>query len=208
MTPDEMLNRWLDHAGFDALDFGPKLIECYQGSYRRYHTLEHLGQVLDVVDELAEAAEDLKAVRYAAWFHDAVYVIGTASELSNEERSAQLAEAVLRKIGEPEELVREVARLVRLTERHKPAPDDRNGAVLCDADLAILGGDAEAYARYREQIRAEYRRIPEPDFRKGRAAILRDLLAQPRIYRTQPAFDRYEQAARANLAAEIAALEG
>jgi predicted metal-dependent HD superfamily phosphohydrolase len=79
--------------------------------------------------------------------------------------------------------------------------------VLCDADLAILGGDAEAYARYREQIRAEYHRIPEPDFRKGRAAILRDLLAQPRIYRTEPAFERYEQAARANLAAEISALE-
>jgi len=207
LTPDEMLNRWLDQAGFEALDFGPKLIECYQGSYRRYHTLEHLQHVLDVVDELAEAAEDLKAVRYAAWFHDAVYVIGADSEPSNEERSARLADAVLREIGEPEALVREVARLVRLTERHTPAPDDRNGAVLCDADLAILGGDAQAYARYREQIRAEYRQIPEPDFRKGRAAILRDLLAQPRIYRTQPAFERYEKAARANLAAEITALE-
>jgi len=207
LTPDEMLNRWLDHAGFEALDVGRKLIECYQGSYRRYHTLEHLEHVLDVVDELADAAADLKAVRYGAWFHDAVYVIGAASDLSNEERSARLAEAVLRKIGESEELVREVARLVRLTEQHTPAPGDRNGAVLCDADLAILGGDAEAYARYREQIRAEYRQVPEPDFRKGRAAILRDLLAQPRIYRTEPAFERYEEAARANLAAEITALE-
>lgn len=207
MTPDEMLDRWLDHAGLEALDFGPKLIECYQASARRYHTLEHLEHVLDVVDELAGAAADLKAVRYGAWFHDAVYVIGAASGPSNEERSAQLAEAVLGKIGEPEELVREVARLVRLTERHTPEPGDRNGAVLCDADLAILGSDTETYARYREQIRAEYRRIPEPDFRTGRAAILRDLLAQPRIYRTEPAFERYEEAARANLAAEIAALE-
>lgn len=207
MTPDEMLNRWLDHAGFAALDTGQALIERYQGSYRRYHTLEHLEHVLDVVDELADAAEDLKAVRYAAWFHDAVYVIGAASEPSNEERSAQLAEACLRKIGEPAELVREVARLVRLTERHTPEPDDRNGAVLCDADLAILGGTPQAYANYREQIRAEYHQIPEPDFRKGRAAILRDLLAQPRIYRTDLAFERYEEAARANLTAEIAALE-
>lgn len=207
MTPDEMLNRWLDHAGFDALETGQELIERYQGSYRRYHTLEHLEHMLDAIDELADAAEDLKAVRYAAWFHDAVYVIGAASEPSNEERSAQLAEASLRKIGEPAELVREVARLVRLTERHAPEPDDRNGAVLCDADLAILGDTPQAYAHYREQIRAEYRLIPEPDFRKGRAAILRDLLAQPRIYRTDLAFERYEEAARANLTAEIAALE-
>lgn len=207
MTPDEMLNRWLDHAGFDALETGQELIESYQGSYRRYHTLEHLEHMLDAIDELADAAEDLKAVRYAAWFHDAVYVIGAASEPSNEERSAQLAEASLREIGEPAELVREVARLVRLTERHAPEPDDRNGAVLCDADLAILGDTPQAYAHYREQIRAEYRLIPEPDFRKGRAAILRDLLAQPRIYRTDLAFERYEEAARANLTAEIAALE-
>lgn len=207
MTPDEMLERWLDLAGPGAPGFGSKLIESYQDPTRRYHTLEHVEHVLDVVDELADVADDLRAVRYAAWFHDAVYLIDTASELSNEERSAQLAEAVLPEIGEPAGMVREVARLVRLTARHAPAPGDRNGAVLCDADLAILGADAAAYARYREQIRAEYRRIPEPDFRKGRAAILRDLLSQPRLYRTDAAFERYEQTARANLAAEIAALE-
>src|SRR5215472_3820064 len=143
-----MLDRWLDHAGPDAIDVGPKLIDCYMGSHRRYHTLEHLKHVLDVVDELADAAEDLKAVRYAAWFHDAVYVIGAASGPSNEERSAQMAEAVLREIGEPDALTHEVARLVRLTEGHAPGPDDRNGAVLCDADLAILGSDAGTYARY------------------------------------------------------------
>lgn len=207
MTPDEMLERWLDHAGPGALGFGRKLIEDYLAPSRRYHTLEHVEHVLDVVDELADAADDVRAVRYAAWFHDAVYLIGTTPESSNEKRSAQLAEAVLTELGEPAELVREVARLVRLTERHSPAPVDRNGAVLCDADLAILGADTEAYARYREQIRAEYRRIPEPDFGKGRAAILRELLAQPRLYRTEAAFERYEEAARANLAAEIAALE-
>lgn len=207
MTANELLDRWLALAGSDALDFGPSLIDCYQEPHRRYHTLAHLEHMLDVVDELADAADDPKAVRYAAWFHDVVYEVGGAPQLSNEERSARTAESVLSKIGEPEELVREVARLVRLTERHAPDPGDRNGAVLCDADLAILGSDPEAYARYREQIRAEYRQIPEPDFRSGRAAILRDLLAQPRIYRTEAAHERYEAAARANLAAEIAALE-
>jgi len=204
-----LLERWVALAGDGAADCGRELIERYQDPSRQYHTVEHLAQVLDVVDELAESAVDARAVRYAAWFHDAVYSYGVDvdSQPANEECSAQLSESVLRTIGEPEALVREVARLVRLTEHHAPQPDDRNGAALCDADLAILGSDEVTYARYRNQIRAEYQQIPEPVFRSGRAKILRDLLALPRLFHTDVARDRYEAKARANLAAEIASLE-
>jgi predicted metal-dependent HD superfamily phosphohydrolase len=207
---DALLERWIALAGVGAADYGRELIERYQDPSRRYHTAEHLAQVLDVADELAEAATDARAVRYAAWFHDAVYSyeVDVDSQLSNEECSAQLAEAVLHTIGEPEALIREVARLVRLTEHHAPQPGDLNGAVLCDADLAILGSDEAAYARYRAQIRAEYQKIPEPVFRSGRAKILRDLLALPTLFHTDAARSRYEAAARANVTAEIASLDG
>jgi predicted metal-dependent HD superfamily phosphohydrolase len=208
---EALLERWIALAGVGAAGYGRELIERYQHPSRRYHTAEHLMQVLDVVDELAEgtADVDVRAVRYAAWFHDAVYSyeVDADSQLTNEERSAQLAESVLRTLGEPDDRVREVSRLIRLTERHAPQPDDRNGAVLCDADLAILGSDQAAYARYRVQIRAEYQQIPELVFRSGRAKILRELLALPRLFHTDAARSRYEAAARANVAAEIAALE-
>ena len=46
---------------------------------------------------------------------------------------------VLTGLAVPDALVGEVARLVRLTARHAPSADDRNGRVLCDADLAVLG---------------------------------------------------------------------
>jgi predicted metal-dependent HD superfamily phosphohydrolase len=204
-----LLERWIALAGVDSADYGRELIERYQDPSRRYHTAEHLAHVLDVVDELADAAADVRAVRYAAWFHDAVYSyeIDVDSEPSNEEYSAQLAESVLRTRGEPDAAVREVARLVRLTEHHAPRQDDRNGGVLCDADLAILGSDQVTYARYRTQIRAEYEQVLEPVFRSGRAKILRELLALPRLFHTDSAHDRYEDAARANVAAEIASLE-
>jgi predicted metal-dependent HD superfamily phosphohydrolase len=207
---EALLERWIALAGVGAADHGRELIERYQDPSRRYHTTEHLTHVLDVVEELAGAALDVRAVRYAAWFHDAVYSyeVDADSQPSNEECSAQLAESVLRTTGEPDTLVQEVARLVRLTEHHAPQPDDRNGAVLCDADLAILGSDPVAYARYRAQIRAEYRRIPEPVFRTGRVKILRELLALPTLFHTDAARSRYEAAARANLAEEIASLEG
>jgi predicted metal-dependent HD superfamily phosphohydrolase len=162
--------------------------------------------VLDGVDEFGDYADDVAAVRYAAWFHDAVYDGGEASA-DNEELSAQLAETDLPALGVPEARIAEVARLVRLTKGHAVADGDRNGAVLCDADLAVLGGDAAAYRAYTEAIRQEYAEFPDEVFRPGRAAVLRGLLDLPNLFRTPVAVERYEARARANLTAEIAALE-
>lgn len=100
----------------------------------------------------------------------------------------------------------EVERLVLLTVTHDPAPGDRDGEVLCDADLAVLGGAPEAYTAYAAAVREEYSFVPEPDFRAGRAAVLRQLLALPALYRTPAARARFDAAARANLTAELEGL--
>jgi predicted metal-dependent HD superfamily phosphohydrolase len=206
-VPDEaaaaLLERWSALPGAHGEKYGKELIACYREPHRRYHTTEHLAHVLDVVDLLEPEAAQPEAVRYAAWFHDAVYEIGVNAKLTNEERSARLAEAVLRELGAPAALVTEVGRLVRGTADHRIGPSDRNGAVLCDADLSVLGGDPKDYLRYAAQVRAEYRQIPGPQFRSGRAEILRDLLSRPSIYRTRPARELFEAAARENLTAEI-----
>ncbi len=96
-----------------------------------------------------------------------------------------------------------MGRLVRRTADHRIGPSDRNGAVLCDADLSILGGSTADYQRYAAQVRAEYQQIPGPQFRSGRAKILRDLLDRQAIFRTPRARELFEVAARENLAAEI-----
>jgi predicted metal-dependent HD superfamily phosphohydrolase len=204
--------RWTALAGPGNAACGQDLVARYREPHRRYHTTEHLAFMLDVIDLLADEAADDAAVRYAAWFHDAVYEIeagsgSAAACVSNEERSARLAEAALPELGVADELVAEVGRLVRLTAGHDPAAGDRNGAVLCDADLAVLGGSPEQYRRYREQVREEYQQIPDELYRPGRAAILRGLLALPELYRTERARKQFGTAAMANLAAEIAALE-
>jgi predicted metal-dependent HD superfamily phosphohydrolase len=100
----------------------------------------------------------------------------------------------------------ETARLVRLTQAHKFEPGDRNAAVLCDADLAILGASPERYRQYAQEVRREYAEIPDEAFRPGRAEILRSLLEEPTLFRTAAARERYEERARANLTAEIEAL--
>ncbi len=115
-------------------------------------------------------------MRLAAWYHDAVY----AGLPDDEERSAQRAEQDLSRLGvRPPQLVDEVARLIRLTITHDPAPGDHNGEVLSDADLASL---ARAEGSVRAQYRGDPRRIrprPHRAFRRGRVQVLVTLLGGP-----------------------------
>jgi predicted metal-dependent HD superfamily phosphohydrolase len=187
----------------EVADVGAELLAAYAEPQRRYHDLAHLTDVLTHVDELAGEAADPDAVRLAAWFHDAVY---DPTSPDNEERSALLAERALVALRVPEATAIEVARLVRLTAGHDPRPGDRNGAVLCDADLAVLGREPEAYRSYTQAVRQEYALVPDHAFRAGREAILRDLLERPQLFRTAAGIDRWEAPARANLQAELGTL--
>ena len=206
-----LIERWVavlgDGAGERAA--GRDLVARYEEPHRRYHTIRHLIEVLDVVDELADEAEAPAAVRLAAWFHDAVYESGARhgeTGPSNEEASARLAEQVLGGLGIGAARVAEAARLVRLTEKHEAEDGDRNAAVLFDADLAILAADRERYEEYALAVREEYREVPDELFRPGRAQILGALLSAPVLYRTPVARARFEDRARANVSAEIARL--
>ena len=178
---------------------GADLIRRYSEPHRRYHTTEHLRQVLVMIDELA-GDQDLFLVRLAAWFHDAVYAI-PPGQVTNEEASARLAIRELSRAGLEQEDLTQVARLVRLTETHLPGSRDPEGELLCDADLAILAAEPAAYARYVEAVRAEYAAVSEPEFLAGRLAVLTDLAGRE-IFRTGKGH-RLTDAARANLEAEM-----
>ena len=170
---------------------------------RGYHDTRHLAEVLARLGELGAAGNT--EVVLAAWFHDAVY----DGRPGAEDRSARLAEDELaqRSPGDPAVDVAEVARLVRLTEHHDPAPADPRGEALCDADLAILAAGPERYREYAAGVRREYAAVSDADFRAGRLAVLRDLVGRDRLFRTAHAREHWEPQARANLAREIAERE-
>ncbi|MEU3713740.1 HD domain-containing protein [Streptomyces catenulae] len=190
-------------AGPDPAPYAENLLARWAEPQRRYHTVAHLAAVLARVDELAAYAADPGTVELAAWFHDAVY---RPDRSENEERSAALAERALPELGLDAARTAQVARLVRLTVSHDPEPGDRDGEVLCDADLAVLAGTPDAYAAYAAAVREEYGFVPDPDFTAGRAAVLRQLLGLPRLFRTPLGRERWEDAARHNLATELALL--
>ena len=197
------LERWWPDLIADQPQIRERLVSAYDDPARGYHDLHHLREVLEHLDDLVPADHpDRDAVVLAAWFHDAVYdAVG-----DNEERSARLADAVLTQAGVPIPLVEEVTRLVRLTAGHDPAADDLPGQLLCDADLAILAAGRERYDAYVAGVRQEYAEVPDADFRAGRKAVLEDLLAHDTLFHSEAARERWEERARANVSAEVAAL--
>lgn len=180
--------------------YGEDLLGRWAEPQRRYHTLDHLVAVLARTTELTAYAEDPDTVALAAWFHDAVY---RPDRGDNEERSAALALRALPEAGLDEARTAEVARLVRLTVTHDPAAGDRNGEVLCDADLAVLAGAPADYAAYAAAVREEYAFVPDEEFRVRRSDVLRRLLALDRLFRTPYAHESWEAVARRNVTTEL-----
>ena len=178
------------------------LVAAWSEPHRSYHDLAHLAAVLGLVGELAGAADDPDAVRLAAWYHDVAY---DPQRTDNEEVSAARARAGLRGLV-PDARVDEVERLVLLTAGHDPEPGDVNGAVLCDADLAVLAGPPDAYAAYASAVREEYGHLSDEEFTAGRIAVLEHLLALPALYRTPEAARLWADRAEANLTVELTLL--
>lgn len=188
------------------------LLERWTEPHRRYHDMMHLERVLGTLRQLlAEEggetapgpADPGNLAALAAWYHDAVY---QPTRSDNEERSAALARRQLTQLEVSPAIGGEVSRLVLLTKSHEPAQHDRAGALLCDADLAILATPADVYDRYAAAIRAEYSHVPERDYRAGRAAVLTALATRPHLFHSGRGRAAWEEAARVNLARELQGL--
>ncbi len=201
-----LLDQWLavvpggEAAGAPA---GADLLARWSEPGRRYHTADHLSFMLSIVDEADPAGADLTAVRLAAWFHDAVY---DPRGTDNECASADLAQQMLPPLAVAPSTVAEVVRLVLLTADHRVAPGDVNGALLVDADLAILGTPPARYRAYADAIRAEYAHVPDDAFRAGRSTVLGRLLSLDVLFHLAPHRAAWDAPARDNMRAELAAL--
>jgi len=180
-----------------------RLVAAHMEPHRFYHTVEHLNEMFKVAGKLADTATDPAAVQLAIWFHDAVY---HPRATDNEERSAALAVKLLCLLGIPESTVDHVAAMIRATAHPVVGEVDADTAVLLDADLAILSAEERRYARYAADVRREYAWVDDAAYRAGRTKVLEGFLARPRIYRTERMHAAAEEAARANLRAEITRL--
>ena len=206
--PDDRWDAALDATGAHRGDreaVFADLVEHHAGPGRHHHDFAHASGVVDVVLGLHSPGDDWAVAVLAGWFHDAVYD-PRAGRGVNEGASAVVAHDALSSLGLTLTSLGSVCRLVCLTASHRPGATDRAGAVLCDADLSILGADEERYDDYVRNIRAEYDHVSDADWRTGRRAVLRSFLDRPTIFHTHAGRDRWEATARTNISRELSAL--
>lgn len=211
---DTLRTRW--HADVTALSptadrdlvaaEGTDLLDRWLEDHRAYHDAVHLAEVLAALDELHEGgdlpARERHVAGLVAWYHDAVYDAGVEAG-ANEEASAVLAEERLARLGLPEDVVADVARLVRESATHEMTTQDPATLAFHDADLWILASPAERFDAYCHQVRLEYRMVPAEDFAHGRTAVLTPFVTRERLYLTGHAHEHWTRRARVNLAREL-----
>ncbi|NMD45916.1 MAG: hypothetical protein GYA85_04030 [Propionibacterium sp.] len=192
MADQPLLSRWpLPGPGEPA----HTVLAAWAEPHRRYHDARHLAECLDAAGRLGGGVPELLAL----WFHDAVH---TDTPGADEAASAAFARDLLSgRIAR--HLVDEVTRLVLLTRHHRPERSDPAGALVCDADLWVLGARPARYAESVRDLRAESR-LDDDAWAALRRGRLAERLAGP-IYHTRLGRHR-EARARANLTAELRTL--
>lgn len=176
------------------------LLDAWREPQRHYHTLQHLDECFAHFDALRPLAQHPVEIELALWFHDAVYDVHARD---NEARSAEWADSALAAAGLAPEVRARIHALIMAT-CHDALPASPDAQLLTDIDLAILGASPERFAEYEEQIRAEYVHVQPALFAGKRRDILQGFLDREHIFQTSPCRDRFEAAARRNLARAIA----
>jgi predicted metal-dependent HD superfamily phosphohydrolase len=209
----DMEKAWTDAVGLLGGDCqvaaaaAADLAARYAEPHRRYHGTAHAQAVVRdaalLAGELRLPVDERAVLTIAAAAHDVVY---DGHSGDDEQRSASWARDWLTRAGVGQAHVTRAEELVLATVTHLAPSQDLTAWALLDADLAILGADQGGYDRYRAAVREEYAALDEPTWRIGRAAVMAKLLARDPLYGTGAARQRWEAAARANIARELESL--
>lgn len=179
------------------------IVKNYTDNQRFYHNLDHVQDILNIIEENNGQLKNVLALKLAAWFHD---LIAEKRAPDNEEKSAHSAQEFLQKLNIPKDIIQEAINLILATKKHQTDIDDQDLLLFLDADMAILGAEPKKYQKYAQAIAREYSFAPVAEYRQRRKELLTAFLERDRIYLTQPMFEKYEQQARQNIQSEIDSL--
>ena len=209
----EIRAAWRRIAGHHNDGLIDALLIRYAEPHRKYHTATHIMMALRHVHDALQsyAIHPSDEVIAACLYHDAIY---DTRRDDNEELSARLATKDLSEIGWATSQCGRVAAMIIATAGHlgdgpgtaDVGSDDRDTAILLDADLAILGAEPGAYLAYVNGVRAEYGHVDDGQWATGRSAVLQRFLDRRRLFTTEYMYSAFEHRARANIEAELAAL--
>ncbi len=180
-----------------AEDVLTELFQLYQQPYRKYHNLDHISHLLELLARHQDQVQDQALCFFATWFHDAIY---RPLSRKNEERSAELAADLMARMGLDSSLIQKVTALILCTRDHKAVNPDQ--VFFLDMDLAILGSEPQKYQGYAIGV-AQESGLPKRTWRVLRNRWLRKMQTRPILFQNQLARQLFETQARENMAAEL-----
>ena len=194
----DLMSHWTNDALQIELQW-KELSAKYTESFRHYHNLAHISELLHYFDTYNSCLSHPNEVEYAIFYHDIIYNVWSKK---NELNSAELASEYLNIATAEDFVIKRIFNLIMVTKDHTPK-ENENEQWMVDFDLAILGQPWERYLAYTKQIRSEYSSVPNLLYRKGRRKVLNHFLDKQKIYHTDTFYDLYEEQARLNLRKEL-----
>lgn len=189
-----------------------ELIAAYSQPHRHYHNLDHIVHMLTEIDVWGKATnadeENIRLLKTAAWYHDAVYLPTRKDTPTDEQLSAKMwfQQPYRSYHGFDQALI--VSDLIHVTNHFAgESINVRLKDEMLDADLAILGQPPKVYKEYAQAIRHEYAHVSDFDFYTGRQKVLAHFCEQGNnLYRTNHYHVRYHAQAMTNLWEEYEAI--
>jgi len=174
----------------------------YTSKKRHYHNLDHLEDLFDQLIIFKQKIKDWNVILFSLFYHDIIY---KSTKNDNEEQSAKLASERMKEIGISESKIKLCFDQIIATKAHSQNLNhDTN--YFTDADLSILGREANIYKNYCQKIRMEYSIYPDFLYNKGRKKVIQHFLTMESIFKTKEFQSKFEDPARQNLIMEMESL--
>lgn len=197
-------------AGLD-LSARNEVLRLMSAPERHYHGLGHIGLLWSRHRNFSRSSafaepEPSRLIACAVAFHDAVY---DPMRSDNETRSAALWRQSAPADLSPAQ-VAWVSATIEATADHLACTEAGTEAArlrlwMLDLDLTPLGERPTVFARNSKALRREFAGLEEAEWQRRRVGFLGILQAAPQIYRSAPLAAAFEQQARQNIAAVLAA---
>ena len=172
----------------------------YTETHRAYHNLTHINDILNTLTDKSLHLQNPDLIYLAVWFHDIIY---DPQSKENETRSAEFASKSLKHTSLEKQQIEYIEELIIATAKHNWFDNQLDSAYFLDADLSILGSEADKYDLYTSQIRKEYISFPDSIYYSGRKKVMIHFLERENIYYSKFFQDKFEAQARKNIQREI-----
>lgn len=168
----------------------------YTASNRHYHNMGHLDHMCHELNPIKSEVRNLDAFLFSIFYHDIIY---KSTRSDNEYRSALAFEKTIGKTSFKS--IDYCKSQIEATKEHQLSKD-RDTNILLDLDLSILGTNPQQYLEYAAAVRKEYSIYPDFMYCSGRKKVLKKMLEQESIYKTEFFKEKYECQANKNLQSE------